>query len=120
MAVIDLQEPVRDFKGTAEDPCPYPCPLERGMRIIGGKWTGSILWHLQDGPVRFNELSRILEGSSNKMLAQRLKELEERRMVSRTVMSTKPFAVNYRLTELGETALHFLEQIKDWSMENNL
>ena|SRR5665811_500914 len=40
--------------------CAEPCPIERGMRILGGKWTGSILWHLKDGPVRFNELARQL------------------------------------------------------------
>ena len=46
------------------------------MRILGGKWTGSILWHLQDGPVRFNEISRQLGGASKKMVDQRLKELD--------------------------------------------
>ena len=40
--------------------CEDPCPIERGMRIIGGKWKGSILWHLKDGPVRFNNLARML------------------------------------------------------------
>ncbi|MEL6519212.1 MAG: transcriptional regulator, partial [Pseudomonadota bacterium] len=34
------------------------CPIEHGMRILGGKWTGSILWHLRDGPVRLNDLAR--------------------------------------------------------------
>ncbi|MCB1958859.1 MAG: helix-turn-helix transcriptional regulator, partial [Rhodocyclaceae bacterium] len=34
--------------------CGEPCPIERGMRVLGGKWKASILWHLQDGPLRFN------------------------------------------------------------------
>ena len=59
---------------TAVDPCLEPCPIERGMRVIGGKWTGSILWHLKDKPVRFNDLSRQLGGASKKMIAQRLKK----------------------------------------------
>ena len=42
--------------------------IERGMRIIGGKWKGSILWHLQDGPVRFNDLARQLGGATRKMV----------------------------------------------------
>ena len=46
--------------------CTEPCPIEKGMRIIGGKWKGSILWHLKDGPVRFNELTRQLGGASKK------------------------------------------------------
>ena len=40
--------------------CQLPCPIERGMRMLGGKWKGSILWHLKDGPVRFRELARQL------------------------------------------------------------
>ena len=48
--------------------CTEPCPIERGMRILGGKWKGSILWHLRDGPVRFNDLARQLGGASRKMV----------------------------------------------------
>lgn len=40
------------------EPCLELCPIERGMRVLGGKWKGSILWHLKDGPVRFNDLAR--------------------------------------------------------------
>ena len=72
----------------AVDPCFEPCPIERGMRVIGGKWTGSILWHLKDKPVRFNDLSRQLSGASKKMITQRLKEMEENKLVKRKVVST--------------------------------
>ena len=58
------------------EPCLEPCPIERGMRLIGGKWKGSILWHLKDGPVRFNDLVRQLGGASKKMVNQRLREME--------------------------------------------
>lgn len=44
----------------AANACTEPCAIERGMRIIGGKWTGSILWHVKDGPVRFNDLARMI------------------------------------------------------------
>ena len=56
----------QDEKGrrTAHDACVEPCAIERGMRIIGGKWTGSILWHLKDEPVRFNDLARMVGGAS--------------------------------------------------------
>ena len=69
------------------------------MRIIGGKWKGSILWHLQDGPVRFNDLARQLGGASKKMVNQRLKEMEEIGLVKRQVLSTRPVAVAYEITE---------------------
>ena len=102
------------------DPCMGPCPIERGMRLVGGKWTGSILWHLQDEPVRFNDLARQLAGASRKMLVQRLKEMEENKLVKRNVVSTKPIAVTYELTEFGKTALKFLDNLKDWVIDNEL
>ena len=76
-------------------PCWLPCPIERGMRILGGKWKGSILWHLKDDPVRFNELARLLEGCSKKMIYQRLVEMEGIGLVKRNVLSTRPIAVAY-------------------------
>jgi DNA-binding HxlR family transcriptional regulator len=98
-----------------EQACTEPCPIERGMRILGGKWTGSILWHLKDGPVRFNDLSRMLGGASKKMIAERLKQLEERRLVSRTVLQTAPVSVEYEITDFGRTAIRFLDELRIWS-----
>ncbi|CAG9000500.1 MAG: hypothetical protein CENE_02495 [Candidatus Celerinatantimonas neptuna] len=46
--------------------CISPCAIERDMRILGSKWKGTILWHLKDGPVRFNELARMISGASKK------------------------------------------------------
>lgn len=102
------------------DPCILPCPIERGMRIIGGKWKGSILWYLKDGPIRFNELTRKLSGASKKMVNQRLKEMEDMGLLERKVLSTKPVAVAYDITDFGKSALVILEQLKDWSIENNI
>ena len=100
--------------------CEEPCAIERGMRLIGGKWTGSILYHLKDGPVRFNDLARMLGGASKKMIDQRLKELESRGMVLRTVLSDRPIAVTYELTPFGQSALGILEQLRIWSESNKL
>ncbi len=97
-----------------------PCAIENGMRVIGGKWKGTILWHLKDGPVRFNELSRMLEGASKKMITQRLKELEAAGLLMRTVLSTKPFAVCYEITDEGRSTLHILDALKDWAEERGL
>ncbi|EDP99371.1 winged helix-turn-helix transcriptional regulator [Shewanella benthica] len=100
--------------------CEGPCLIERGMRILGGKWKASILWHVKDGPVRFNELSRMLGGASKKMVDQRLKELESQGLVSREVICTRPIAVTYEITDFGRTALEILEKLKDWTEENKL
>ncbi len=96
-------------------PCLVPCPIERGMRILGGKWTGSILWHLQREPVRFNDLARMVGGASKKMIADRLRHLEAHGLISRRVLSTAPVSVEYAITAHGRTALGVLEALRAWA-----
>jgi len=101
-------------------PCTEPCAIERAMRILGSKWKGSILWHLQDGPVRFNDLCRMIGGASKKMVDQRLKEMEAQKLLIRVVINSRPIAVSYEITEFGRTALDFLEQLKNWAETHNI
>lgn len=110
----------RNNQRIAVDPCEEPCPIERGMRVIGGKWTGSILWHLKDEPVRFNDLARQLSGASKKVLSQRLKEMETNKLIKREVVSTQPIAVSYQITEFGKTALGFLDELKSWVVRQDI
>lgn len=100
--------------------CEEPCAIEKGMRLIGGKWKGSIIYHLKDEPVRFNDLARMLGGASKKMVDQRLKELEQEGMVIRKVISDRPIAVTYELTDFGRTALDILEQMRIWSESHQI
>lgn len=100
---------------TVRDTCARPCPIERGMRILGGKWTGSILWHLKDGPVRFNDLARLVGGASKKMISERLRQLEDHGLIERKVLNTLPVAVEYRMTAFGATALDCLDELRRWS-----
>lgn len=111
-----------DSKGRKKvfDECTEPCAIEKGMRLIGGKWKGSILWHLKDEPVRFNDLTRMLGGASKKMVDQRLKELESEGMVLRKVLSDRPVAVTYQLTAFGETAVGILDSLRVWSEKHNV
>ena len=106
-----------DEKGrkTVQNVCAEPCAIERGMRILGGKWTGSVLWHLKDGPVRFNDLARMIGGASKKMIAERLRLLEEQGLIERRVLDSSPVAVEYAITPFGETALDFLDALRRWS-----
>ncbi|WP_425655110.1 winged helix-turn-helix transcriptional regulator [Vibrio campbellii] len=106
-----------DSKGrkSVANVCAEPCAIEKGMRLIGGKWKGSLIFHLKDGPVRFNDLARMLGGASKKMIDQRLKELEAEGMVVRKVISDRPIAVSYELTEFGRTALKVLDDLRIWS-----
>jgi DNA-binding HxlR family transcriptional regulator len=100
--------------------CTEPCAIEKGMRLIGGKWTASIIYHLKDEPVRFNDLTRMLGGASKKMIDQRLKELESRNMVIRKVINDRPIAVTYELTDFGRSALGILDDLRVWSESNEL
>ena len=106
-----------DAKGRkrVHDACDRPCAIERGMRILGGKWTGSILWHLKDEPVRFNDLARMIGGASKKMITDRLRQLEDQGLIERHVLNTAPVAVEYQITALGRTALKCLDALRLWS-----
>ena len=105
-----------DDKGRRQvyEACFEPCAIERGMRVLGGKWTASILWHLQDEPVRFNDLSRMIAGASKKMLSERLRHLEAHGLVEREILDTSPPGVAYRMTPHGATALECLDALRRW------
>lgn len=77
------------------------CPVEEGLKFLAGAWTPQILWTLRDGPKRFGELRRALHGISAKVLTTRLRELEERDLITRKVLPTSPPSVQYTLDELA-------------------
>ena len=89
---------------------PHPmCPLSDCMAFIGGAWTPMILWYLAPGPRRFSELRADIPLVSAKVLTERLRELEERGILSRSVQETSPPSVEYALTALG---LEFMPVIR--------
>jgi len=96
------------------------CPLERAMRLLGGSWKGSILWHLQDRPKRFGDIATALGGASKKMVAQRLDELVHDGLVLRRAVPDRPVAVTYELTAFGRTTLRTLECLKTWSERHGI
>ena len=83
-------------------PPPPGCPMSACMSLLGGVWTPEIIWNLSDGQRRFSELRRAMPVISAKVLSARLKDLEGRGVLSRTVLATTPPSVEYALTELGE------------------
>ncbi len=90
---------------------PNNCPLSKCMAIIGGAWTANVLWALKGGPRRFSELRVDIPSVSAKMLTVRLRELEERFIITRVVKPTSPPSVEYELTEFGEELLPAIEAI---------
>lgn len=92
-------------------PPPVPCELTECMAIIAGAWAPNIIWQLRAGPRRFSELRVDIPPVSAKILSQRLKELEQRGVVSRTVQPTSPPSVEYALTPLGAELIPALTAI---------
>lgn len=93
-------------------PCWSPCTIENGLNLVKAKWKGSILWHLRDKPRRFNDLIRQFVGTGKKTIDQKLKELERDGLVERVIISKKPLAVEYKLTESGRVALNLLIELR--------
>jgi DNA-binding HxlR family transcriptional regulator len=83
------------------------------MSLIGGVWTPEIIWGLSAGPRRFSELRRAMQRISAKVLSTRLKDLEYRGVLARTVLATSPPSVEYALTDLGEELIPAIRAIVD-------
>jgi DNA-binding HxlR family transcriptional regulator len=92
-------------------PPPEPCALTECMAVISGAWAPNVIWHLRGGARRFSELRTDIPPVSAKVLSQRLKELEARGVISRTIQPTSPPSVEYALTALGEDLVPALEAI---------
>lgn len=93
---------------------PDQCPMDVGLNILSGKWTLRILWHVSKGPVRFNELQRLLGAITTKTLTLQLRELEEQGIILRTVYPETPPRVEYALTELGQSIQPILKDLCEW------
>jgi len=93
----------------------YPCTVSLTMDLIGGKWKAVILYHLMDGPKRYNELRREMPAVTEMTLSLQLKQLEKDGLLTRSVYGDKPpVKVVYTLTLLGQTLIPLLKAITDW------
>ncbi|MEL7597173.1 MAG: helix-turn-helix domain-containing protein [Clostridiaceae bacterium] len=98
----------------------YRCGMELTMDIIGGKWKGVILWNLRNKTLRFSQLKRKLNGVTQKMLTQQLRELEEDGLINRKVFPQVPPKVEYSLTEYGKTIVPVLYSIYQWGIKYSM
>ncbi|MBF9235041.1 winged helix-turn-helix transcriptional regulator [Microvirga alba] len=85
---------------------------------VGDKWSVQVVVQLGNGPKRFNELRRIVEGISQRMLTLTLRGLERDGLVTRTVYPTIPPRVDYALTGLGCSLLKTVRELGVWAIEN--
>ncbi|MEG0323878.1 MAG: helix-turn-helix domain-containing protein [Raoultibacter sp.] len=103
----------------------YTCPLELTHDMIRGKWKPIILWRLRLGPTSLAQLERDIEGISQKMLLEQLKELMDFGLVGKKVFEGYPLKVEYRLTaSRGERMLEALTVMQeigiDFMLENDM
>lgn len=96
------------------------CPVETALNLISGKWKARILWKLHThGVVRFGEMRKGLEGITQKMLTQQLRELEDDGLIKRKIYAEVPPRVEYSLTSFGETLQPVMRVIGEWGIEHN-
>ena len=94
------------------------CPAVREvLHRVGDKWSVQIVALLGDGPMRFSELRRAIEGISQRMLTLTLRGLERDGLVTRTVFPEIPPRVDYELTRLGKTLLEPISALAEWAEE---
>ncbi|GAB6158713.1 helix-turn-helix domain-containing protein [Desulfotomaculum varum] len=93
----------------------YVCHLDLAMEIIRGKWKSVILCHLNNGPKRFLELQRITCGVSQKVLNEKLKELEDDGLIFKTVYPEVPPRVEFELTPKGKELFPALDLLEKWA-----
>jgi DNA-binding HxlR family transcriptional regulator len=108
---------------TAElEPCGLPdhpdCGIRDVLDRVGDKWSVLVVVELANGPRRFRQLQRAIDGISQRMLTLTVRRLERDGLVARTVYPTVPAQVDYRLTDTGASLTHLVKALADWSLEN--
>jgi len=94
------------------------CPLTFALNLIGGKWRLPIIWTLSKNiTLRYNELKKSIDGITNMMLTQSLKELELYNIISRKQFMEVPPRVEYSLTDNGENLISALKTLANWGTE---
>jgi DNA-binding HxlR family transcriptional regulator len=103
----------------AGDAPPACCPLyHEAVELIGRRWTGAIVAVLIDhGPLRFSEIAQAVPELSDRLLSERMKELEARGLVARNVEPGPPVRVTYELTAMGHELQPALDELRSWARQ---
>jgi DNA-binding HxlR family transcriptional regulator len=84
---------------------PPACPIDEGVKLLGGAWAPHVIWYLSQQPRRFSELRKDIPRISARVLSARLRDLQDRGVITRTPLLTSPPSAEYSLTELGRELL---------------
>ncbi|HLJ61492.1 MAG TPA: helix-turn-helix domain-containing protein [bacterium] len=92
------------------------CPrYRRAIELVGKRWTGGIIRALMDGPRRFSSLLDAVPGMHDRVLSERLKELEAAEVIRRRVYAETPVRIEYELTEKGRELEKVVEEMQRWA-----
>ena len=91
------------------------CPSREIISRVSGKWTMLILSLLNDNPKGFNEIKKVIEGISQKVLTENLRRLERDGLITRKICQTRPIRVEYKTTYIAKDLLVIIESLKKWS-----
>ena len=97
--------------------CDDECPIKKTADVIEGRWTTLVIRELLPGKKRFSEIQRALTGISPKVLTARLRLLERRQLLTRTVFATVPPKTEYELTPLGRRLEAVLDAMADFGQQ---
>ena len=90
------------------------CPIDAMLSVIDGRWKGTILWRLSEGPLRTSELRRSIPDITERMLIRHLQDLVRDRILLRQQENTLPPCVRYSSSKYGWTLVPVLETICEW------
>ena len=94
--------------------CPH---LHEAVELVGKRWTGAIVYVLlEGGNMRFSEIGSAVPNLSDRLLSERMKELEARGIVEREVREGSPARVEYSLTEMGRELAPALRELREWAL----
>ncbi len=101
--------------GDSREAC---CGLyHRAVELVGKRWTGAILLVMMDGPLRFSQIRQLVPDLSDRLLSERLKELESEGIVQRRVSNGGPVKVEYGLTDKGRALEPTVRALKRWARD---
>ncbi len=102
----------------ASEPAQAFCPrYHHAVEVIGKRWTGAIIRAMLGGRVRFSDITQTVPGLSDRMLSERLRELEAEGIIERLVFADVPVRIEYRMTEKGRALATVVESIAIWAEE---
>jgi DNA-binding HxlR family transcriptional regulator len=96
--------------------CSPFCPrYHRAMEILGRRWAGAIIRAMLAGRSHFSEITAVVPGLSDRLLSERLKELEAEEIITRTVIADRPVRIEYHLTEKGKALGNVVSALSEWA-----